>query len=189
MVLLRPMRKIVPPSGRRNVSPGSRLTLLVIASADCSRREPSAARALAIAVLTRSPSADAWIVMTAVASDPAASSPRSQVTIVSVEHAPCDGRTDITRAEAGVDAITRVSVTLSRPSLATRARNVKAVWPGDEVPGPANVTEKSDAGARGVMRGLKTNNPCSIPFTTTDPLAKNGYDVHAPLKAGASSAG
>src|SRR5689334_20938529 len=189
IVLLRPMRKTVPTSGLRSVSSALRLTLRVMVSADCSRREPSAARALPIAVLTRSPSADARIVITTNASAPGAIRPKSQVTTVPIEHAPCDGRADITCVDAGGVSITRVSVTASRPSLAARTTNVHAASPGDPVAGPASVTEKSDDGARGVILGRRTNSPCSMPFTTTEPLEKNGYDVHAPLNAGASSAG
>src|SRR5262245_27604191 len=51
IVLLRPRRKTVLASGRRSVSADSCLALLVIVSADRSRRDPSAARALAMAVL------------------------------------------------------------------------------------------------------------------------------------------
>ena len=60
---------------------------------------------------------------------------------------------------------------------------------GAALPGPAIVTSSPTGWPSGTMRGLRTNRPCSMPLTTTVPLAKNGYTDQAPLYAGASSAG
>src|SRR5689334_25153237 len=183
------MWKIVSASGLRSASAGAGLPIRVVVSAERSRRTPSPPRALAIAVLTRSPSTDPTTVTTANASDPAARLPRSQVTTVPIEHSPCEGRTAATFDEVGGMYIARVSDSAPGPSFATRTTNVDAASTADPAAGPDTVTDRSDAGARGDIRGRTTKRPSSMPFTTTAPLAKKGYEVHAPLKAAASSAG